>query len=104
MRLCSVCGIAITRGGGPGPRSHPVLCSAHYFRFLRGSKAWKDPAIRGAGVELARIRISEKAKRHIDKAFAVAKKKRPALAFHEFFDGLYIYDEDGEPIIELDQQ
>ena len=95
MKMCSVCGKLFEAGGGKGPRSHPTLCSAHYFRFRRGSKSWKDPSIRGDGIELARVRITQSAKEELDDLFKDAKKKRPALSFHEFFDLLVTYLPDG---------
>ena len=94
-KICAVCETAFTVGGGKGPKSHPVLCSAHYFRFRRGSKSWKDPSIRGVGVDLARVRISQTARDELESMFTDAKKKRPALTFHEFFDLLVTYLPDG---------
>lgn len=96
MKVCAVCETAFSVGGGKGPKSHPVLCAAHYFRFRRGSKSWKDPSVRGVGTKLERIRISEDAKANLDRLFKLAKKQRPALCFHEFFDDLVIYDTDTE--------
>lgn len=93
MKTCGVCGGTFERGG-KGPKNMD-LCPAHYHRFRRGSKAWKDPSIRGEGAELERIRISTEAKEKLDSEFKDAKKKRPALSFHEFFDRLVIYLPDG---------
>lgn len=90
MKICGVCSKSFDRGGGSGPKKIP-LCPAHFFRYRRGSKSWKDPSIRGEGAELARIRISTDAKDHLDSMFADLKAKRPALTFHEFFDLLVIY-------------
>lgn len=93
MKICGVCNQVFTRGG-TGPKKMP-LCSAHFHRYRRGSKSWKDPAIRGEGVELARVRITQDAKDDLDAMFADAKKVRPALSFHEFFDLLVKYLPDG---------
>lgn len=99
MKTCSVCGLKfIPSTGGKGPRSHPDLCSAHFHRFRRGSKAWKDPSIRGAGVKQERIRISAEAKKNLDRLFAKAKKRSPAISFPEFFDDLVIYDANTETL------
>lgn len=89
MKICGVCNQVFTRGG-TGPKKMP-LCSAHFHRYRRGSKSWKDPSIRGDGVDLARVRISQSARDELESMFTDAKKKRPALTFHEFFDLLVTY-------------
>jgi hypothetical protein len=84
MKTCSVCGTEYLKGGGPGPKDED-LCPAHYTRFLRGSPAWKDPMLRGSA-DLERIRVTARGKEALDKAYARALKKRPALPFYAFLD------------------
>lgn len=86
MKTCSICGTEYPKGGGPGPKNED-LCPAHYTRYLRGSPTWKDPMLRGSA-ELERIRVTARAKKALDKAYARALKTRPALPFYAFVDEL----------------
>lgn len=86
MKVCDVCKVEFEKGGGPGPKAE-VLCPAHYFRFLRGSKSWRDPMLRQAkDAASERVRLMPSTKKRLEKFYAQALKTRPALPFYAFLD------------------